>query len=239
MNPLRILRATDRWVAIDKPAGFQSHAPEDRRHRVDPDRCCASILRRQMGRTVHLVHRLDRATSGVLLAALDPEAARALGALFAGRAVAKQYVCVARGWIADDLVIDRPLKADPPATGTVEARTDVRPLAQVELPFAASGFETARYTLAGVEIHSGRRHQIRRHLAGAGHPLVGDTTHGSGEHNRLWRERLGIDGMLLKAHVLGFDDPFSGERVRLVSRWGGRWGKVFDVLGVCPSPWNG
>ncbi|MCC7443025.1 MAG: tRNA pseudouridine(65) synthase TruC [Bdellovibrionales bacterium] len=236
VNQLRILAQTNRWVAIDKPAGFQAHSPEDPRHRVSPRRNCVVLLRAQLGRPVHLVHRLDRATSGVMLAALDPEAAKRLGALFQERTIEKSYVCVARGWMAqDEGRIDRPLKDPEPKEHLEpkEARTRYAVIARVELPYPVSKYPAARYTLARVWIETGRRHQIRRHFAGETHPLVGDSTYGVGEHNRLWREKLGVDGLLLKAHALEFRDPFTGEERRLISRWGARWDRVFRTLGVC------
>lgn len=230
---LRILSQTERWVAIDKPSGVQTHSPEDRRHRISPSHNAVALLRKQLGRAVHPVHRLDRATSGVLLFAHDPEAAAKLGALFKEHRIRKTYTAVCRGWIHESMSLDRPLKAEPPMEGTITARTDLEPVGRVELPYAVPPYATARYSLIRAFPHTGRRHQIRRHLAGASHPLVGDTVYGNAEHNHLFRDRLGLDRLLLKAHTLEFEDPFNLQPVRLQSRWGDTWNRVFDLFGVC------
>jgi tRNA pseudouridine65 synthase len=231
----RILFQDDSLVAIDKPAGFHVHPPEDKSIRVDVGSTCVVVLRRQLGREVYPAHRLDRPTSGVLLFALDPLTARAMSERFGSREVSKTYYAVTRGWITGDeeQLIDRPLSSESGAT-TMEARTRIEPLARIELPHAVGRYATARYTLVRAEPETGRLHQIRRHLAGISHPIVGDTTYGDRDHNRFFRDTLNITPLLLKAQRLEFVHPRTDDRMSIESRWSGAWHSVFDRFGLCP-----
>src|SRR5690349_17357566 len=97
-----LLRRGERWVAIDKPAGLVVHRGE--RTREEP--AALQLVRDAVGQRVYPVHRLDRATSGVLVLALDPEAARHLVGEFTARRVVKSYVAIVRGWIDERGVVD-------------------------------------------------------------------------------------------------------------------------------------
>lgn len=187
-----------------------------------------------MPASIHPVHRLDRATSGVLLFALDPEAASKMGALFRDQRVSKIYFAVTRGWTPETGEIDFPLKSEHDKTVLKEARTLYSRLATVEFPVAIGRYPSARYSLVQAEPKTGRLHQIRRHLARISHPIVGDTVHGDGVHNRFWREKLGRQALLLHAGALEFEHPFTRERLRIRSKWSGVWHRVFDAFGVCP-----
>ena len=93
-------------------------------------------LRDQLGRRVFPVHRLDRATSGVLLFGLDPDTAHALVTQFERQVVGKRYLAVTRGWVDEIGHIDHPV-ADEEGNGVPQtAMTRYRRLARIELPFA-------------------------------------------------------------------------------------------------------
>src|SRR3954470_12490204 len=130
----RILYRDECLVAVDKPAGFQVHQPEDKQHRVSRGFDCVFQLRRQLNQYVYPIHRLDRATSGVLLFALDAESAAKTCEQFQKHEVIKTYVCVTRGWTDDRGVTDRPLSDDTPLRTPREAKTSYERLAKVELP---------------------------------------------------------------------------------------------------------
>lgn len=223
---LRILHEEERFVAIDKPPGFQVHTPEDPKHRVSDRKNCMKLLRNQLGKYVYPVHRLDGATSGIVLFALDAEMASLLGAIFRERRVKKTYIALARGFTAENGEIDRPL-------GDAPALTRYDRIATLEIPEAVGRYASARSSLLRIEPVTGRMHQIRRHLASSSHPLIGDTVYGDGKHNRFFKETLGIPGLLLRARSLSFPHPFSQEVVTIDAPWGGRWQKVFDRVGVC------
>lgn len=216
METLDILFADDQVVAVNKPSGLLVHRSMiDRRE----TRFALQIVRDQLGRHVYPVHRLDKPTSGVLLLALTPEAARRLSAAFAAGAVAKTYLSVARGVVPAQGVIDRPLLEEPDRMTDRLARSDKGPqtaltryrrLAEVELPVAVGRYPSSRYSLVEARPQTGRKHQLRRHFKHIFHPIVGDTKYGEGRHNRFFREAYGCHRLLLAAVELSFPHPLSG-----------------------------
>lgn len=207
--PLRLLYLDERLCAIDKPHGIMVH-----RTGISTDRVfLVDLLREQLGRRVWTLHRLDRATSGVLVFALDGEMAAAMGRLFEAGAIEKSYLAVVRGWLEDRGRIDKPLAGA--RNKTREALTLYRCLARTELQLAIPPHDTARYSLAGIEPKTGRTHQIRRHFNHIAHPVVGDVNHGDRRHNRLFRARFGCHRLLLHATTLAFDHPDHDRPVRI------------------------
>lgn len=166
-------------------------------------------LRDQLGVYVQPIHRLDRPTCGVLLFAFNQVAAGQLMGAFARRLVHKTYIAVVRGY-ATDGGTDRPLLVDEVLK---PASTRWRCLHRVQLPFGIGKFPTTRYSLVAAWPHTGRRHQIRRHLHGVNHPIVGDHDHGDNKHNHLWEEKFGIHRLHLVAHRLVFPRPSDGAMV--------------------------
>jgi tRNA pseudouridine65 synthase len=235
MMQFRILFQDSHLIAIHKPGGMHVHPPEDSRLKIPRSKNCLFNLRKQIGIYLYPVHRLDAATSGVLLFGLKPETAQAFGQLFLQQAIAKNYYCVARGWTENEGTIDRPLGIDgqPP----VAALTRYQTVARAELPYSiGKRYSTSRYSLLRLEPLTGRRHQIRRHLAGVSHPLIGDTTYGDLPHNHFFAKTLTIPGLLLKAQSVEFTHPFTGAQIKIISPWRAAWHKVFDIFGACP--WN-
>lgn len=207
---MEILYEDERFVAVDKPSGLLVH----RNAWCPREPACLELLRDQLGRFVYPVHRIDRATSGVLVFALDPEAAARLAELFRRREVHKSYLAVVRGYTETEGRFDDPLNrgSGKPAHPAV---TDYQRQAVVELRAAVGPYATARYSLVRAAPHTGRHHQIRRHFAHASHPVVGDAKHGDSAHNRFFRENLGIDRLLLMATDLTFAHPFNGSTVHI------------------------
>ena len=206
-----LLYRDDRYVAVHKPPGLLVH-----RSRLSEDKdFLLQRVRDHIGQRVYPVHRLDRATSGVILFGLDPEAAERLHSAFEQGRVDKVYRCVVRGWLHDGGRIDHPL--DDPESGKARrpASTLYRPLANAEIDEPVGRYATARYSLVEVRPLSGRRHQIRRHLKHIAHPIVGDTTYGKGCHNRLFRERFACARLLLRAESLSFVHPFEETPIRI------------------------
>lgn len=211
-GPLSIVYRDDDFVVIDKPAGFHVHQPEFPRRRVPPGRTILHVLKRQLGEWLYPVHRLDVATSGTLVFALNKDTASMMGRLFTEGSVEKDYTAIVRGWLPDEGCIDQPLELD--STGDpAEALTYYRTRGRVELPYAVGRrHATSRYSLVDVYPRTGRFHQIRRHMARIAHPVVGDSTHGDSYHNRFFRETLGLPGLWLRATGLRFDDLRTGQR---------------------------
>jgi 23S rRNA pseudouridine1911/1915/1917 synthase len=173
-------------IVVDKPAGLVT-APTPESDRGD----LLDVLKQKFGE-VYLVHRLDMPTSGLLVFARTRDANKQLGDAFKAHDVDREYRAVALGHVAAQ-TIDRPIDGQ-------RAVTHITPLE------ALSGA-----TLVAARLETGRTHQIRIHLAGAGHPLAGDRTHG-GETERTFLPRA--PRLALHAAVLGFAHPGSGERVR-------------------------
>ncbi|TWO70613.1 pseudouridine synthase [Caenimonas sedimenti] len=206
---LTILHADADLVAIDKPAGLLVHPSALDAHE---ERTALQLLRSQLGQRLWPLHRLDKATSGVLLFARHAEAARHWGLAFETGQVRKRYLALVRGWPPAEGEIDQPLARDPelPSTGQpqVPALTRYRRLACFEWPFSVDArHATSRYALMEVEPLTGRRHQIRRHFKRIAHPLVGDTTHGKGAHNRAVAEWLGVQRLWLHALHIELASP--------------------------------
>ncbi len=203
-------------LVIDKPAGLLVHTGWAR------ERDTALRLARGLaGRHVYPAHRLDRATSGVLVFALSAQVAGAVGEQFASGSVRKRYVAAVRGEIAAELLIDHALpRGEDKAGPRVQARTLVRRLCSVTLAAsvqnaAVSNGHPLRYSWLEALPETGRLHQIRRHLKHAGHPLLGDVRYGRGEHNRLCRELYGLTRLALHAEALELTHPRSGQRLLL------------------------
>jgi tRNA pseudouridine65 synthase len=213
-------------AAIAKPSGLVVHRSE-----LAPDRTtCMSLLRAALKRWVYPVHRLDRGASGVLLFALDPDVAKALGRAFVERRIKKTYLAVTRGVLPDSGCIDAPI-ADEPGKEPALAQTTFRRLAHVELPYAVGRYPTSRYSLAEVEPITGRTHQIRRHMAHIRHPLVGDVNYGEGRHNRFFREVFGVHRLLLHAAALSLTHPETGAPLVLRAPLPRELSDLFERLG--------
>jgi tRNA pseudouridine65 synthase len=221
-------------VVINKPSGLLVHRSPIDRHET---RFAVQILRDQLGQWVYPVHRLDKGTSGALAFALDRAMAHGLAMQFASRDVLKQYVAVVRGWPAAAGEIDHPLPAVADdmlgAQSNVEraAVTRFRTVATVELPVRVDRYATSRYALVELEPSTGRRHQLRRHLAHARHPIVGDSTYGKGRHNRLFVERFGSQRLLLACTRLAFTHPHTGASLRIDAPLADEFARLMSALG--------
>ncbi len=228
---LRVLYHDERLIAVYKPAGLLVH-----RSNLDRDRDVAKTrVRDQLGgQRVYPAHRLDRATAGVLLLALDHEAASHLGAAFKEQRVGKRYEAVIRGWLGEPDRIDRRLAGGRRGESGApqDAVTDYWPLAWTELPIPVSRYSTARYTRLLLRPRTGRRHQLRRHLKGISHPIVGDTTHGDSAHNRLYREHFGTRRLMLVATGLTVPHPDDGRELTITAEPDAELVRVMEQAGL-------
>lgn len=209
MALLDILYRDEHIVAIHKPDALLVH-----RTRLSGDRLAAlQILRDQINRTLYPVHRLDRATSGVLLFALDSGTARLLGAAFTEHQITKTYRAIVRGNAPSSGVIDHPV-IDPDDPVPRSALTQFKKLENLSLDEEVDG-RPVRYSLLEIQPQTGRRHQIRRHLKHINHPIIGDTVYGRGPQNRFFRDRFGVHRLLLHARALELEHPHTGAPLRI------------------------
>lgn len=209
---LEILYRDEYCIAIHKPSAMLVH-----RTQICPDRVVAlQLLRDQIGQFVHPVHRLDRATSGILLFTFDKENLVKFKHMFENRQVSKTYICLCRGWAEDAGHIDNPLKVENKEE-KVEAISDYKTLFKAEKPWPCGPYETSRYSLIEVKPQHGRMHQIRRHMNHIMHPIIGDTNYGDGRHNANFRSRVDIHRMMLQATELSFTHPVTQEEIHIHS----------------------
>ena len=210
--PARVLHEDATLLVALKPAGWITH----RADRSDaPD--LAAHLDERFGplptargdERPGIVHRLDRETSGLLVVARTDAALDALQDQFRARTVTKRYLAVVSGVPrADELEFEGAIG---PVPGTLDrqrvdpdgkpARTDVRVLARAP-----------QHALLECTIHTGRRHQIRVHLAEAGFPVLADPLYGTKSHRPLPRGVAPAPRLALHAGHLAFDHPVSAER---------------------------
>lgn len=197
---VELLHVDESLLVVNKPAGLLSVPGRG----ADKQDCLSARLQRHW-HAARVVHRLDEATSGLMVFALDAQSQRTLGHAFEQRRVSKGYVAVVAGCVVDDTgSIDLPIGAD--WADRPRRRVDPssgRPALTRWRVLTRSG-STTRLAL---EPLTGRTHQLRVHLAAIGHPILGDRLYGGPPAARL----------LLHAAQIAFAHPITGEPHRFES----------------------
>jgi tRNA pseudouridine65 synthase len=206
-----ILYQDEHFVAVHKRSGLVVHPTKLAPNAV----AVLPSLRKQLGQYVYPVHRIDRGTSGIVLFGLDSDAASKMGKLMRSHEVDKTYLAVVRGYVDDEGRIDHAIEDADKANGKLESVTDYWCEGRVEIPYAVGPYEKSRYSLVTAKPLTGRRHQIRKHFVHLRHPVIGDTTYGDGDHNKLYQKAFRCGRLLLMATSLAFDHPYSGERLQI------------------------
>lgn len=228
MKAFRVIYEDDHLIAVDKPAGFHSHAPQDKSIRISRDWDGLFILERQFQQKLYLVNRLDRATSGILLLAKEAQICAEMKKQFHSHSVQKNYFCLVRGKWNGTGMIDEPLKRT--NDSMAEAKTQVEIISQIKSPIE----EDKILSLVRASPITGRFHQIRRHLAHKGLPIIGDKQHGDKKLNRAFAQKTSLQRMYLRCMKMEFIHPTTQERMILKARWNKEWHALFDQLGFCP-----
>jgi 23S rRNA pseudouridine1911/1915/1917 synthase len=219
--PLDIVYEDDDLAIVNKPAGMMVHAgagaTEDDRNRGT----LVNALLHRFGQLSDvggglrpgIVHRLDKATSGLIVVAKNDETHRKLAAQFAGRQVKKTYIAMVHGWVkADRATINRNISRDSVRrvrmttrrAGGREAITHYRVQRRIDSAFG-------KFTLLEIRIDTGRTHQIRVHLSSLGHPVVGDTVYGAPAQVKGMKGAISLERNFLHAGALEFRHPRTGE----------------------------
>ncbi len=209
--PLVLLYEDDDVVVIDKPAGMVVHSGAG----VTGGTLVNALLHRFQtlssspdGERPGIVHRLDRFTSGVILAARNDRAHQSLALQFLERRVEKIYLALVHGQFAQrEGTIRKPITRDPGNRARMTARLREGRAAITDWKVLR---EFRGYTLLEVRIGTGRTHQIRVHLSSAGHPVVGDRLYGAPH------APPGLpppERYFLHAHRIAFAQPATGERI--------------------------
>ena len=197
---LALVYRDDTLVAVDKPAGLLSVPGRG----PDKQDCAASRVQ-ALHADALVVHRLDMATSGLLLLARGPQAQRRVSLAFERRTVHKRYVAIVQGRLSGTSGdIDLPLSADWPNRPLQKVdRVDGKAaLTRYRVLSVDEATDTSRVALEPV---TGRSHQLRVHLQALGHPIVGDTLYGGRPAARL----------MLHAGELALPHPVTGAQLRL------------------------
>jgi tRNA pseudouridine65 synthase len=222
---LDILFRDEHLIAINKPHGLLVHRSPIA---ADAAEFALQLLRDQVGLKVNPVHRLDRATGGILLFALDKPVEVAMQQQFSDNLVNKHYLAIVRGHTPDKEDIDYPLRKENGALQ--EAFTTYVTLNRAELPVPLGKHETSRYSLIDVKPSTGRMHQIRKHLSHVNHPIIGDTTHGCNKQNKLFREKWNMTTLLLHASSLSFNHPVTKKNIIIEAPVNAEFNRVMNLM---------
>lgn len=209
-----ILYEDENVIVVDKPIGVISHA----RGKYWDEASVASFVRAKVadltGERAGIVHRLDRATSGVMICAKNPETMSFLQKQFSQRKVKKQYIAVVGGIVDPaEATIDVPLARNPKDPKTFMPDTDGKP-AVTNYVVEKQGKKTALVVLSPL---TGRTHQIRVHMLHINHPIVGDELYKGKKADRLYLHALNIEITLPGGKRTTFKSPlpakFAGQVV--------------------------
>lgn len=216
IDKLEVIAEDESIIVINKPAGLLTMATE-----AEKTRTAYAILRsylnnKKRSEKLFIVHRLDREASGLVVFAKSPESKERLQAQFKDHSAGRRYVAVVEGLVKDDSFTVRSNLAENAAFRVYSTRN--RKLGKLAVTHVKVMKRNSKTTLVQVRLETGRKHQIRVHLAERGHPIVGDKAYGSGLNPV---RRLALHGVQLE-----FRHPVSGEHKTLLSNYP----KEFDRL---------
>ena len=225
--PLDVVYEDDDVIVVNKPRGLVVHPAPGH-----PDGTLVNALLFHCGDSLSgiggelrpgIVHRLDRDTSGLLIAAKNDFSHLALSEQLADRSLSRIYEAVVHGSFRDDAgCVNAPIGRHPVDRKrmAVTPKNSRAAVTHWEVIARYRGFTHVRCIL-----ETGRTHQIRVHMAHIGHPLLGDMVYGAGKPEK------GLEGQCLHARSLKFRHPRTGEEVRLTSELPGYFTDVLSRLG--------
>lgn len=207
-KPLPVVFEDDALLIIDKPAGQAVHGGSGVSYGVIEQ----LRVQRPDVRLLELAHRLDRETSGLLIVAKKRSALAALHDMMREGRVDKHYITMVSGhWRNERQHIRQPLFKYLTSEG--ERRVRVQPDGKVAHSIVTLRRRWPSFSELGVELKTGRTHQIRVHLTHAGFPLVGDDKYGDFSLNKALARDANLQRMFLHAARLSFNHPLSGELI--------------------------
>jgi tRNA pseudouridine65 synthase len=240
---LSILFEDDYLIAVDKPSGLLVHPSWI--SKPDEPTLMGLLKEHYQSDKLHTIHRLDRATSGVMLVGKELDSSKYMQEQFQARGVKKEYECLVRGWCSEPqgridhaLVPKYDKFADPLASQDKEAKeaiTDFKVIGQTELDIPVGRYSTSRYSRVACFPHTGRKHQIRRHMKHLLHPIIGDTKYGEGRHNRMFRDHFNLHRLVLMARSIQFSHPVTDELLTIHADLPGDIEQLYAAIGLNKS----
>lgn len=216
-SALDVLYEDEQMMAINKPAGMAVHPGSGIRSGtvVDYARAYLGAKAARNGFMASPAHRLDRETSGVLLVAKRRPAMVHFTDVFTRGKAKKRYLTLVKGRMPRRAgTIDTPLSEHQQTRASKERRgVNLQP-AITRYKVLEQGGEVA---FLECQIDTGRTHQIRRHMASIGHPIVGDKKYGDFDFNRKAQARWGLKRLFLHAGEIDVPDPATGLRLKVVA----------------------
>jgi 23S rRNA pseudouridine1911/1915/1917 synthase len=205
--PLQILWEDEHLLIANKPAGMVVHPAPGNWTGTFANALlfhCGTTLKQDATLRPGIVHRLDKQTSGCIVAAKNLKAQQALVKLFADRQVDKEYIAVCLGAPKEKVTIDASIGRHPIHRKQMMVREEGGRTAITHLERLASD---SKRSVVRLLLETGRTHQIRVHLKHHGTPILGDSTYGKEQSNRHY----GVDRQMLHAYRLAFKHPVTGE----------------------------
>lgn len=209
--PIKILYEDESFLAVDKPSGLAVHPGKG----VQIVTLIEGLLAygKRNGFKPFLVHRLDKHTSGVLLVAKSPQAARELTAMFREKRIDKRYVTLVKGI------------PEKPQAHLKDVIDGVREESEYIVKKTYS-----KCSLLEIRLFTGKKHQIRRQMAKNGHPVVGDDVYGDRDFNRDFKKRYELKRYFLHCMKMGFIHPKTGHYIEVLSELPDDLKKVLEKL---------
>jgi tRNA pseudouridine65 synthase len=220
VDKIEIVFEDDLILAVNKPNNFLIHQSHYARNIIEIT--LLQKLENQLGYPVYPLHRLDRKTSGIILLLKDRSHVAEFQVLFLNNGFVKTYYAIVRGFSPQEGEINSPVKEDDNGIYK-EALTQFETLAQIELPIPVNLHNTSRYSLIKLMPHTGRMHQLRKHMNKINHPIIGDPKYGDRFHNRMFEKEFGSTYLLLHARQIEFIHPVSQQKMKLVAEFTDNW----------------
>lgn len=202
-----VLFEDEHYIVVSKPTGIESEGE---------DGLEALVRKSYRSNQIRLVHRLDRDTSGALIFAVNQEAFEKAVKMFKDKKIQKKYLAVVLGECREKVTIEKPVN-------------NALALSRITKIIASN----RNCSLIEVEIETGRKHQVRVHLASIGHPVAGETKYFSG---RIKNDSLRrVPRQLIHSCFLGFEHPYTGKELSIRAQLPNDFKKCLDSLGLSDS----
>lgn len=224
----QVLYADEHLAIVAKAPNLICHHSKYARNITETS--LAQLLKAHFERDIHLVNRLDRKTSGIVVVGFNPEITSKLQELNEQFRWRKTYLALVRGWPDEKITINSPIKND--ESGKYQtALTHLKLLASVTYEKAVPPYPTSRYSLVSLEPKTGRTHQLRKHMNKIAHPIIGDPKHGNRHHNHAFQDWFNNSHLFLHARQISFEHPETNEMIEVEAPVPAFWSEILAQLG--------